>query len=489
MKPASTDLLEAVDRLEEALRGATRSAMGGEVAGMTDAGLRELTQRVEALGRHVDALRIGCAAEIDERSRVERGNGRMSAQHGCASATELLTRLTRVSARNAAERIRIGRATTRPRALSGEPLPPRFAHVSDALARGAIGIDAAVEIVRGLSLVSDRCDTALLDAAESELVAAATGTASDGSPAFSADDLRVQVKVWSLVLDPDGVLPDYERALRGRTLTLGRERDGLVPVNGRLLPDVAAQLRRLIDAHLSPRVADRAAAGPAVPADGTPGGPVFHEDPVDGSDGVVPHDERTRAQKQHDVLAAVLGAAARAPETPSIGGAPPTLLVTVAESDLHEPAGIAFVDGTDTAVPARLARQIACTGGIQRLVLGDDGKIIELGSPQRTFTPHQRRAIVARDGECVIPGCHVPAEWCELHHVVDHAKGGPTHTGNGVVLCWWHHRSLETSGWAIRMIDGVPEVRAPYYIDPYMTWRPVPGSAHRRRERRRRETG
>jgi hypothetical protein len=100
-----------------------------------------------------------------------------------------------------------------------------------------------------------------------------------------------------------------------------------------------------------------------------------------------------------------------------------------------------------------------------------DGRIIELGNLQRIFTSHQRRAIALRDGGCVIPGCTVPATWCEIHHVVEHAQGGHTHTDNGATLCWYHHRSLGTSGWAIRMRDGTPETQAPKWIDQSQRWR------------------
>ncbi|WP_208636579.1 HNH endonuclease signature motif containing protein, partial [Microbacterium phyllosphaerae] len=98
-------------------------------------------------------------------------------------------------------------------------------------------------------------------------------------------------------------------------------------------------------------------------------------------------------------------------------------------------------------------------------------RIIGISTTDRVFTVHQRRAIVARDKECLIPGCHVPASWCEIHHVVEHARGGPTHTDNGVPLCWWHHRSLGTSGWEIRMDDGIPQVRGPRWWDPEQRWR------------------
>ena len=67
-------------------------------------------------------------------------------------------------------------------------------------------------------------------------------------------------------------------------------------------------------------------------------------------------------------------------------------------------------------------------------------------------------------------------------HVTDHAKGGPTHTDNGVLLCWWHHRFIDTGPWRIRMNQGVPEVQAPLWLDPTGRWRPVTKSRIRMRE-------
>ncbi|GAA1960181.1 hypothetical protein GCM10009776_23440 [Microbacterium deminutum] len=95
------------------------------------------------------------------------------------------------------------------------------------------------------------------------------------------------------------------------------------------------------------------------------------------------------------------------------------------------------------------------------------------------FNRHQRRAIALRDGGCIIPGCAVPAAWCEIHHVVESAHGGPTHTDNGVMLCWFHHRFLEWHQWKIRMNRGVPEVQAPPWNDSSGRWRPVTKSAIR----------
>ncbi|MGO8609205.1 HNH endonuclease signature motif containing protein, partial [Rhizobium johnstonii] len=85
----------------------------------------------------------------------------------------------------------------------------------------------------------------------------------------------------------------------------------------------------------------------------------------------------------------------------------------------------------------------------------------------------QRRAIALRDGGCIIPGCGTPAAWTEIHHVTEYAKGGPTHTDNGVLLCWYHHRFLDRIGWKIRMNHGVPEVMAPGWFDASLRWRAV----------------
>jgi hypothetical protein len=57
--------------------------------------------------------------------------------------------------------------------------------------------------------------------------------------------------------------------------------------------------------------------------------------------------------------------------------------------------------------------------------------------------------------------------------VIPHANGGPTETDNGVLLCWFHHRTIGTSGWAIRMKAGAPEVQAPPWLDHSGRWRPA----------------
>lgn len=120
---------------------------------------------------------------------------------------------------------------------------------------------------------------------------------------------------------------------------------------------------------------------------------------------------------------------------------------------------------------------------IQRVTSTAEGRIVAIGVEERVFNRHQRRAIAHRDGSCIIPACGTPAGWCEIHHVTEHARGGPTHTDNGVLLCWYHHRFLDTIGWDIRMNAGVPEVKAPAWHGTDHRWRAVTISPVRLKKR------
>lgn len=275
----------------------------------------------------------------------------------------------------------------------------------------------------------------------------------------------MQAQAWAAFLDQDGPEPDDERAMRRRGFRLGRARDGLIAVTGELLPEVAAGLQRLFDAHLAPR-----------------SGGGFMTD-AERADLARQAEIRTADQQRHDVMAAIIDTAVRSGEHPTIGGAAPTVLVSVRATDLESGRGVAHADGIPVPVSLRAARHLICTGGIQTVVVDNAGAILQLGSPERCFTAHQRRAITLRDGGCLIPGCSVPAGWCEIHHVIPDREGGPTHPDNGVLLCWFHHRTIDTSGWGIRMLRGIPHLRPPAWLDPGGGWRPVTKSPTRHADR------
>jgi 5-methylcytosine-specific restriction protein A len=157
---------------------------------------------------------------------------------------------------------------------------------------------------------------------------------------------------------------------------------------------------------------------------------------------------------------------------------------------MHSGHGAGFVSlggpGGDTVpISLRAVHQMLCTGGTQQVTLDPNGAIISLGSELRCFTPNQRRAITLRDGGCVIPGCTIPAAATEIHHVTPDAEGGPTHTDKGLMLCWFHHRTITTSGWQIKMINKTPHVKAPAWLQGDDQWHPASKSPTRHSEQLR----
>jgi Domain of unknown function (DUF222)/HNH endonuclease len=453
-----TGIPDALEQLRSSLDDVLRS---GDPQGWSDDELLSAMGALESVGRVIDAHRAAYAGEVAERSRVELGSERLSARKGCRSASEVIERVTLVSGFEARRRVALGSATRARNGLTGERLYAEFPVVASALIDGALGADAACTIIRELGRTRTVADPVALATAERELVDSAIGVGDQAPVPSTADELRVQAQVWATFLDQDGPEPDDERAMRRRGFRLGRARDGLVPVTGELLPEVAAGLTRLFDAYLAPR---------------SGGGFMTDEERADlARNG----EARTADQQRHDVVAAIIQASARSSEHPTIGGSAPTVLVSVRASDLEAGRGTAHAEGVDAPLSLRAVRQMMCTGGMQKVVFDHHGRILRLGSPERCFTPNQRRAITLRDGGCLIPGCRVPASWCEIHHVVPDVEGGPTHPDNGVLLCWFHHRTIDTSGWGIRMHRGVPQVRPPAWLDPDGGWRPATKSPTR----------
>jgi hypothetical protein len=129
------------------------------------------------------------------------------------------------------------------------------------------------------------------------------------------------------------------------------------------------------------------------------------------------------------------------------------------------PAGLAHVQHTGP-VSADLLAMLSCTATLQRVLLAPSGAPLDVGRSQRLATPAQRRALAARDGGCVIPGCGCPHEGTDIHHLHAWSTGGSTDLENLVSLCPAHHQQVHAGTWQIRMIDGVPWVRPPHWVDP-----------------------
>lgn len=358
----------ALEKVGDDLAGVVAAAFADEqLRGCGDDELLTALAAAGRLQRAAEAVMSEAVAHVLDREQSRAQADRPTTRHGCRNVVELIQRATRVSGRTASSVIATARAVGRDVSLSsGELLPAEFPGMREALSRADVGIDGVIGVVgafRGCNVGRSG-----LLAADEELAAAACGDGADSSPPASADELRAIAQLWAAYLDQDGAEPAESRALRKRGITVGRRGDdGLVPVRGSLLPEVAAQLQLGFDSVLNPRVDE--VAGPCF----TEGGQGDQYEPIDRA-----ADDRTHAQKQHDALAVLLTAAAASGALPTLGGAAPTLVVSVREEDLATGRGYAHLPGDDEPISLAAARHIACTGAVQRVVTGANGRIVSI---------------------------------------------------------------------------------------------------------------
>jgi 5-methylcytosine-specific restriction endonuclease McrA len=98
-----------------------------------------------------------------------------------------------------------------------------------------------------------------------------------------------------------------------------------------------------------------------------------------------------------------------------------------------------MADSTVVA-PGQLIPYLA-DADIERIVFDGPSRVIDVGVRQRFFTGALRRAIEVRDRHCRHPsGCDVPAQQCEIDHVIPYSRGGITTQGNGRCWCKVHNR-------------------------------------------------
>ncbi len=167
-------------------------------------------------------------------------------------------------------------------------------------------------------------------------------------------------------------------------------------------------------------------------------------------------DERTRGQQLADALVQLCDNALASGSLPQLRKVKPHVIVRIDLNDLVDPAtghGTATLASGATISAAR-ARWLACDGGIARIVFGPDGTVLDLGREQRLDTPHQRRALDARDQGCVFAGCSAPTWWCDAHHLLEWLYGGRTDLANLALLCERHHTKVHHGFTVVRQPDG-----------------------------------
>lgn len=146
--------------------------------------------------------------------------------------------------------------------------------------------------------------------------------------------------------------------------------------------------------------------------------------------------------------------------TPAVGGDGAALdveafLATMEQATASWASG--NTSGGGILAPCEVA-WLTCDGEVTRLVTGSDSRPLDVGRATRAIPPWIRTALINRDGGCVVPGCDLPAGWCEAHHVRHWSDGGLTSAANLALICSRHHHELHLGHWHITMVDGLPKV-------------------------------
>ena len=319
------------------------------------------------------------------------------AAEGALNMVAWLRSRCKLSGGAAAERVTVSRQL--------ENLP----QTQKAFASGAIGYQHAALLARS----AEKVGAEAVQKEEASLLKAAAMM--DPSQFVSvAKDFEYRV-------DHAAALAEANRAWTRRYLHLSEPTNGLVHLDGMLDAEGGAVVKTALDALMPPP----------------------HQD-----------DERTAGQRRADALVDLARRPLDGSKLGSTGGQRPHLVITASVETLAGIPGAppATLDGVGP-IASEAAQRHACDATVSWL-LGKVEKDQETSHEHRQIPPSIRRALVARDRDCVFNGCHRPANWCDGHHVKWWTRGGETRLENLALVCGRHHRMLHEEGWTIEQAGG-----------------------------------
>ena len=202
--------------------------------------------------------------------------------------------------------------------------------------------------------------------------------------------------------------------------------DGITYVSGQLVGELALTIKKLIDGETE-RVLKRYRAD----AEATGG-----ETPVP-----------SRAQACAEALGELVDRGSGVPE--GSGKLPEPEIVVILNDTGDTEDGGELTDDDGNHLSPHILRFIIAAAMIRPLEVSGSGDPLRMGRTLRYANRHQRRALLARDGGCIFPGCDRPASWCDAHHVDEWDNNGPTDINNLGLLCRHHHRVTHRPGWTM----------------------------------------
>ncbi|MDV8149618.1 HNH endonuclease signature motif containing protein [Arthrobacter sp. B10-11] len=471
--------------------GLLKRASSTAVAGSAVMGFREAADfaaNVEEIARSMEYLQVVAAMAVDRTRReasaaARAGSGSGSGvgwttgwgsqqstapdptDDGCRNTTEFLRMRLRIGAGEARRRLALAEAVLPTTGITGHVQEPQRPELAEAVAVGTVGSRSATII----TLALDRVRHHATEGTAAKMEHALTRAAVEHDTDFVA---RV-ARQWTEAIDQDGSEPSEAELRQRQGVFLRPPRRGLQRMEIFATMEQSEHLLTAMNTATNPRTQ---------PGEGSPGNP--QQD----------LEQRTRQQQLLDGLVGACKAGLATGILPAAGGLRPQVMVTIDYRDLLE--RLERVDQVDSADPpgtgtpstatntgtgtgtrtgtftftgpvtASTARKIACDADIIPVLLGSEGRVLDIGRTTRIFAPHIRKAITARDQGCAFPGCTIPAPWCEAHHITYWSHGGTTSTDNGTLLCSHHHHLIHKEQWHIQVKAGIPWFIPPPHIDP-----------------------
>jgi len=367
---------------------------------LPDARLEQDFAELQRAVELLEAERLRRLAEIDRRGLHERD--------GFLSAASWLASSHKVAWGNARADLRIARALRdMPRSLS-------------ALLEGEVSM-SAVKVLAA----ARQTDPLTFDHSEPQLLEAAR--------VHAIGDLQRVVGFWRQQVDHAHDLRGDDAARARRRLHASATYLGMVRVDGDLDPETGEALLTALGAVLDAETRSNI-----------------------GEDGLTP------AQRRADALGEICRQWLDRSDRPMVGGERPHVTLTVDAGMLAgRETGTAELDRTGP-VPEELAKQHLCDASVMRVVLSGRSQPMDVGRRTPIVPPAMRRAVIVRDRRCRFPGCDRPHGWCDAHHIVHWADGGPTAIGNLLLLCRRHHRMVHApDGFSLELLDSRPAFKRP----------------------------
>jgi len=375
------------------------TALAGRVAaadehGLADDDLLTGVRAIEAARRFLDAAEGSMLAELDARGTTDIVSGLRTAGW--------LAHETGISPGSAHARLQLGRV-----------LRTDLPTTDVAVREGRLPHDRA-RVMAGA--VNERIVTEFQQM-EASLIAE--------SERMTFRDWSQRVRLVAGLLDEDGTEPRLTP--ESNRLSLHTGADG-VHLNGVLVGDWAITTRQAIEDTADDLFRQ------------------YRRDAeITGGEATIPNRAALRALAlaelcRRGLMVDANGTAVKVPKTEAM------LVVNLDTPDLVYVDDMPLIRWSDTA--------LACDPEVRAIILNSLGVPLDMGREIRHANKEQRRALKARDGGCVFPGCGMRPEHCDAHHVAQWIRDhGATDVKCMVFLCRHHHGVVHRRGWDIHIGD------------------------------------